>query len=117
MEETTIDGFAPGRTLFCRNTKGDCLVQVTNSSVRLIACDTLAMVDEWRPKETGHTITVATANASQLVIAATGNTLYYFEIGQRKIIETATATLEHEVACLNIAPFSSGSQGGGGILC
>ena len=53
------------QTLYCGNTVGDHLVQVTAAGVRLLAASTGALQDQWLPPE-GLQINVASASPSQV---------------------------------------------------
>eukprot|EP00871_Galdieria_phlegrea_P002229 jgi/Galph1/3006/GphlegSOOS_G1662.1 len=91
-------------TLYCGNTIGDCIVQITPSKIRLISCETMTVANEWYPP-TGYRISVAAGNSSQLIIATTGGNLIYFEIDadEKKMAEKSYKKLEYEICSLNIS--------------
>ncbi|KAM7270364.1 hypothetical protein ACFE04_029578 [Oxalis oulophora] len=104
LEETEIEGFSSQvQTLFCHDAVHNQLVQVTSSSVRLVSSTTRELRDEWNaPSE--YSINVATANATQVLLATGGGHLVYLEIGDGKLLETKHAQLEYEISCLDINP-------------
>ena len=63
-------------------------------------------VDTWQPPA-GVSISVASANSSQVLLATGGGTLVYLEIAQSKINEIKHAELDFEISCLNISSFPS----------
>ncbi|VVB07861.1 unnamed protein product [Arabis nemorensis] len=104
LEETEIEGFlSQVQTLFCHDAVYNQLVQVTSNSVRLVSSTTRELRDEWHAPA-GFTVNVATANASQVLLATGGGHLVYLEIGDGKLTEVQHALLEFEVSCLDINP-------------
>uniref|UniRef100_A0A1J3EVB7 DNA damage-binding protein 1a n=1 Tax=Noccaea caerulescens TaxID=107243 RepID=A0A1J3EVB7_NOCCA len=104
LEETEIEGFlSQVQTLFCHDAVYNQLVLVTSNSVRLVSSTTRELRDEWHAPA-GFTVNVATANASQVLLATGGGHLVYLEIGDGKLTEVQHALLEYEVACLDINP-------------
>ncbi|CAH8385815.1 unnamed protein product [Eruca vesicaria subsp. sativa] len=104
LEETEIEGFlSQVQTLFCHDAVYNQLVQVTSNSVRLVSSTTRELRDEWH-SPAGFTVNVATANASQVLLATGGGHLVYLEIGDGKLTEVQHAVLEYEVSCLDINP-------------
>ncbi|KAL0918442.1 hypothetical protein M5K25_010451 [Dendrobium thyrsiflorum] len=104
LEETEIEGFyAQAQTLFCQNALHDQLVQVTASSVRLVSCTSRELQDQWIAP-TGFSVNVATANATQVLLAIGGGHLVYLEIGEGKLTEVKHIQLEYEISCLDINP-------------
>ncbi|CAE6137644.1 unnamed protein product [Arabidopsis arenosa] len=104
LEETEIEGFlSQVQTLFCHDAVYNQLVQVTSNSVRLVSSTTRELRDEWHAPA-GFTVNVATANASQVLLATGGGHLVYLEIGDGKLTEVQHALLEYEVSCLDINP-------------
>ncbi|XP_020599967.1 DNA damage-binding protein 1 [Phalaenopsis equestris] len=102
LEETEIDGFyAQAQTLFCQNALHDQLVQVTASSVRLVSCTSRELQDQWNAPA-GFSVNVATANATQVLLAIGGGHLVYLEIGDGKLTEVKHIQLEYEISCLDI---------------
>ncbi|CAD5163482.1 unnamed protein product [Musa acuminata subsp. malaccensis] len=105
LEESEIEGFcAEAQTLFCQNAIHDQLVQVTANSVRLVSSTTRELLHEWNAPS-GYSVNVATANASQVVLLATGGGhLVYLEIGNGKLAEVKHVQLDYEISCLDINP-------------
>ncbi|KAK8567775.1 hypothetical protein V6N13_105725 [Hibiscus sabdariffa] len=104
LEETEIDGFnSQVQTLFCHDAVYNQLVQVTSSSVRLVSSISRELRDEWNAPS-GYSVNVATANATQILIATGGGHLVYLEIGDGKLREVEYAQLEYEISCLDINP-------------
>ncbi|KAF2310806.1 hypothetical protein GH714_017398 [Hevea brasiliensis] len=81
LEETEIEGFCSQvQTLFCHYAVHNQLVQVTSSCVRLVSSTTREFRTEWNAPS-GYSINVATANATQVLLATGGGHLVYLEIG------------------------------------
>ncbi|XP_074558641.1 DNA damage-binding protein 1a [Curcuma longa] len=104
LEESEIEGFcAEAQTLFCQNAIHDQLVQVTANVVRLVSSITRQLLHEWNAPS-GYSVNVATANASQVLLATGGGHLVYLEIEKEKLIEVKHIQLEYEISCLDINP-------------
>ncbi|KAG6496539.1 hypothetical protein ZIOFF_044406 [Zingiber officinale] len=104
LEESEIEGFsAEEQTLFCQNAIHDQLVQVTATVVRLVSSTTRQLLHEWNAPS-GYSVNVATANASQVLLATGGGHLVYLEIEKEKLIEVKHIQLEYEISCLDINP-------------
>ncbi|CAI0545441.1 unnamed protein product [Linum tenue] len=104
LEETEIEGFySQVQTLFCHYAVHNQLVQVTSSSVRLVSSTTRELRNEWNAPS-GYSINVATANASQVLLATGGGNLVYLEIGDGVLTEVKHTQLEYEISCLDINP-------------
>ncbi|ESQ55276.1 hypothetical protein EUTSA_v10024273mg [Eutrema salsugineum] len=104
LEETEIEGFlSQVQTLFCHYAVYDQLVQVTSNSVRLVSSTTRELRNKWEAP-VGFTVNVATANASQVLLATGGGHLVYIEIGDGTLTEVKHVQLEYEVSCLDINP-------------
>ncbi|PSS29021.1 DNA damage-binding protein [Actinidia chinensis var. chinensis] len=104
LEETEIEGFCSQvQTLFCHDAMYNQLVQVTSSSVRLISSTSRELQNEWNAPS-GYSINVATANATQVLLATGGGHLVYLEIGDGILTEVKHAQLEYEVSCLDMNP-------------
>ncbi|GAV76408.1 CPSF_A domain-containing protein/MMS1_N domain-containing protein [Cephalotus follicularis] len=104
LEETEIEGFCSQvQTLFCHDAMYNQLIQATSSSIRLVSSTTREMRDEWNAPS-GYSINVATANATQVLLATGGGHLVYLEIGDGKLTEIQHAQLEYEISCLDINP-------------
>ncbi|WOL16215.1 DNA damage-binding protein 1 [Canna indica] len=110
LEECEIEGFcAEIQTLFCQNAIDDQLVQVTANSVRLVSSTTRELLHEWNAPS-GYSVNVATASASQVLLATGGGHLVYLEISDKKLVEVKHVQLEYEISCLDINPIGSNSN-------
>ncbi|XP_010537808.1 PREDICTED: DNA damage-binding protein 1a [Tarenaya hassleriana] len=104
LEETEIEGFlSQVQTLFCHDAVFNQLVQVTSNSVRLVSSTTRELRNEWHVRP-GYTVNVATANASQVLLATGGGNLVYLEIGDGTLTEVKHEKLDYEISCLDINP-------------
>ncbi|KAJ3679366.1 hypothetical protein LUZ60_017377 [Juncus effusus] len=104
LEETEIEGFdAQTQTLFCHNAVNNQLIQVTSNAVRLVSSTTRELLDQWNAPA-GFSVNVATANASQVLLATGGGNLVYIEIRESKLLEVKHVQLEYEISCLDINP-------------
>jgi len=84
VEEIDLEGFQSElQTFYCGNTLGNKMVQITSASVRLICLESKCLVSEWNVPD-GKSINVVSCNDHQAV-CATGNSLYYIEIGTDKV--------------------------------
>ncbi|CAI9760069.1 unnamed protein product [Fraxinus pennsylvanica] len=102
LEETEIEGFCSQvQTLFCHDAIYDQLVQVTSNSVRLVSSTSRELRHEW-VAPAGYSINVATANATQVLLATGGGYLVYLEIGDGVLTEVKHAQLEYDISCLDI---------------
>lgn len=82
LAEGEIQGFQPGRTLFCGCVDGDMALQVTERGVILVSCDTLEAIDKWDPPADLN-ITVASGNSARVVVALGGGNLVHLEVDER----------------------------------
>ncbi|XP_014678579.1 PREDICTED: DNA damage-binding protein 1-like [Priapulus caudatus] len=106
VEETELPGFEScQQTFYCGNVCDNQIIQITAASVRLVSCETKALVSEWRHPATKN-ISVATCNSCQ-VMCAVGSELYYLEIYPNELKQISMTTMEHEVACLDATPLGS----------
>ncbi|KAJ0080763.1 hypothetical protein Patl1_11217 [Pistacia atlantica] len=82
----------------------DCMVvEVTSCSVRLVSSTSRELRTEWKAPA-GYSVNVATANATQVLLATGGGHLVYLEIGEGTLTEVKHAQLEYEISCLDINP-------------
>ncbi|KAL4282364.1 hypothetical protein GQ457_03G000600 [Hibiscus cannabinus] len=110
LEETEIEGFnSQVQTLFCHDAVYNQLVQVTSSSVRLVSSISRELLNEWNAPS-GYSINVATANATQVLLATGGGHLVYLEIGDGTLTKVKHAQLEYEISCLDINPIGENSN-------
>lgn len=88
-------------TFYCGNVHENGLVQVIDSGVRLIDCETFQLLDEYVAE---CSVTVATGNSSQVVIALSGGLLVCLDIDAqaRTIREKARVLMDQEIACVSI---------------
>ncbi|KAI3824589.1 hypothetical protein L1987_06052 [Smallanthus sonchifolius] len=104
LEETEIEGFCSQlQTLFCHDAVHNQLVQVTSSSVRLVSSTSRELRHEWHAPA-DYSINVATANATQVLLATRGGHLVYLEIGDGILVEKKHAQLKYDISCLDINP-------------
>lgn len=107
VEETDIPGFlSEQQTFYTGNAVYGQLIQVTPSSVRLVAASSKQLVDEWHPP--GARVISLTGCNSEQVVCAAGPILFYIEIKAGKLVLAADTTLEHEVACIDVTPLADG---------
>ncbi|EFJ23079.1 hypothetical protein SELMODRAFT_151061 [Selaginella moellendorffii] len=107
LEETEIEGFdSEAQTLFCHNAIHDQIIQVTSTSLRLVDATSRRQLTEWRTPS-GVAINVATANASQVLLATGGGNLVYIEIGRGSLTEVKHVQLQNEISCLDINPIGT----------
>eukprot|EP00281_Chroomonas_sp_CCMP1168_P025534 CAMPEP_0206228886 /NCGR_PEP_ID=MMETSP0047_2-20121206/9404_1 /ASSEMBLY_ACC=CAM_ASM_000192 /TAXON_ID=195065 /ORGANISM="Chroomonas mesostigmatica_cf, Strain CCMP1168" /LENGTH=1100 /DNA_ID=CAMNT_0053652151 /DNA_START=70 /DNA_END=3372 /DNA_ORIENTATION=+ len=110
LGETEMDGFEhAAQTIWCGNVKGDCLVQVTEKSVRLVSASMKSLVQEWSPGGTDR-VTLAAGNVEQVVVATGSRALVYLEVKDGKIVEVARTTCSQEISCLNVHPLGVGRE-------
>ncbi|KAI3709967.1 hypothetical protein L2E82_39738 [Cichorium intybus] len=104
LKETEIKGFCSQvETLFCHDAVHNQLVQVTSSSVRLVSSSSGELRNEWHAPN-NYSINVATANATQVLLATRGGHLIYLEIGDGVLVEKKHAELKYDISCLDINP-------------
>uniref|UniRef100_T1J441 DNA damage-binding protein 1 n=1 Tax=Strigamia maritima TaxID=126957 RepID=T1J441_STRMM len=105
VEETELPGIdGTQQTFYCGNVVFDQIVQVTAASVRLVSDETKQLLDEWRPPGAKN-ISVVSCNTCQIVCAV-GSALFYLEISAGSISMLSTITMDHEISCLDVSPFS-----------
>ncbi|XP_064634746.1 DNA damage-binding protein 1-like [Lineus longissimus] len=109
VEETELGGFDDEQqTFYCGNVSHGQIVQITALSIRLISASNKTMVAEWKPPS-GKNISVATCNQHQ-IICAIGSEVHYLEIEKEKLPHISSATMEHEVACIDVNPLKEGAD-------
>jgi DNA damage-binding protein 1 len=83
---------------------GGMFVQVTSSSVRLVDANTYSFYSEF---STNKSITVATGNYSQLIIALSGGEIIYLEldIASHSYKVITSTILDQDVACVSFCGF------------
>lgn len=86
VEEIDLGGFQSElQTFYCGNTSTSKMVQITSASVRLICLETKRLLSEWSVPS-GKSINVVSCN-NQQAVCATGNCLYYIEIGSEEVVQ------------------------------
>ncbi|CAM9095121.1 unnamed protein product [Ectocarpus sp. 4 AP-2014] len=108
LAEGEIAGFQEGCTLFCGCVGGNMAVQVTKRGVVLICCDGLQEIDRWDPP-TDLNITLASGNATRVVLALGGGNLVHLEVDAtaKKLVQKARVQLDNEIACISLNPPSN----------
>ncbi len=113
MSEAEIPGFlCDTSTLYCGNVYGNKIVQVVDSSIRLIDSSSLELIQEISvsPK----CITLATGNLHQLVVSISGGEIILYALNESNIFAQQTiAQLDQDIACVSIrstTPLSGGSS-------
>ena len=105
LDETEIPGFrSDEQTLFCGNMLSDTLVQVTSQDVRMVDAASGSLLGSWTPPD-GARINVAAGNRSQVLVATGGKKLVLLTLDpeSKALTETASTTMDHEVACIDIS--------------
>ena len=77
------------------------LVQVVPTGARLILCDNLQLMYEYKAS---RTVTVAVGSSEQVVLALSGGEIIYLEVdpAARTLVVKASATLDQDIACLSL---------------
>jgi len=116
LAEVEISGFdASQRTLFCANMAGNALLQVTATSCRIVDSQSRALMHEWRMPSSSSSngsnisITVATANESQVMLAA-GKQIMLLTLKNNQLQLEKQTTMDEEVSCIDMTPFGNGSS-------
>lgn len=100
------------RTLHCGNVGLDFLLQVTPCGARLLQHGSEMVADEWAP-EGGGSISLASCNSSQLILAHGGNKLALFEVGSGSLELLKEVEFPNEISCLDVTPLPSLGAGDG----
>ncbi|CAF1046921.1 unnamed protein product [Rotaria sordida] len=104
IEEVELAGFDfQHQTLFCANVISDQYLQITTHSIRLIGNNGKDLLVEWMNDQ--NEITVGSSNTTQCVCAS-GNQLFYFEIGRASLTEINKCKLPYNIACLDVTPLN-----------
>ncbi|CAM4789835.1 unnamed protein product [Rotaria magnacalcarata] len=105
IEEIELPAFDfQHQTLCCTNVTSNQYIQITTYSIRLIGNNGQDLFVEWRNEN--NEITVASSNTTQCVCAS-GNQLFYFEIGPASLNEISKCQLPYNIACLDVTPINS----------
>lgn len=105
IEEVELAGFDfHHQTLFCTNVISNQYLQITTHSIRLIGNNGKDILVEWI--NDSNEITVGSSNTTQCVCAS-GNQLFYFEIGRASFTEINKCKLPYNIACLDVTPLNS----------
>lgn len=105
LESITVTGASTAESLHCGNVRGGGWVQVVQREVLLIDTNAPDARARWSPPDDKR-ISVCAASAAQLVVAC-GADLWLLSIGGGVIEVLSHATMEHDVACLDISLTSS----------
>ncbi|ACO65083.1 predicted protein [Micromonas commoda] len=108
LAECEFRGFSANEQTLCVcNVDGGFVVQCVASGVRLVNAADGEPRATWSPPG-GATVSVASANRTQALVATTGGSLYSLALGSAALIrETASASLDgKEIACLDCTPLS-----------
>ena len=104
IEEVELSGFDfQHQTLFCANVISNQYLQITTHSIRLMGNHGKDLLVEW--KHDSNEITVGSSNSTQCVCAS-GNQLFYFEIGRDSLTEINKCKLPYNIACLDVTPLN-----------
>lgn len=108
VKETSTSGFlATVATLHTQLLEDGSMLQIHSGGLRHIRTD--RRINEWRAPGR-RSITRATSNSRQVVIALSGGELTYFEMDQMgQLLEMAKKEMDGDVSCLDIAPVLPGS--------
>ncbi|KAL3498131.1 hypothetical protein ACH5RR_040863 [Cinchona calisaya] len=110
LKQTETAGFClEAQTLYCHNAVYNQLLQVTSNSVRLVSSTSKELQHEWFAP-VGFSLNIATANATQVLLATGGGHLLYLEIGDRVLTEVMQTQLEYDISCLDINPIGQNSN-------
>jgi len=93
-------------TLCCANMGGDLLLQVTAAEVRLVRASNCSAVSFW-PAPAGTRITVAGANAVQVLLALSNKAVHLLELEGGVLVAKGKRTMAHDVACINVNPLEA----------
>lgn len=104
FEDVELESFdLSHQTLCALNVSRDLILQVSTSSIRLIQTSQSAVgnrvVQEWRPD--AGSISVASANQQEILVACR-HVLFYFLIASNQFSLISSASLDNEVACLDL---------------
>jgi DNA damage-binding protein 1 len=103
LEEVVLPGLdSSASTLYVGNiVEGDRFLQITGTEIRLFERSG-DLVCTWN-----HQITIATANeAGQIAVSVQGGLMVYLQVFGDSIKKIHEKTLENEVSCIDIHPFS-----------
>lgn len=86
-----------------------CMFQVTPGGVRAVSCDGGMLEGSWLPDQNtdaagGNTLSVASGNATQVVVASGGGNIHVLSVGQSGVSHVASHNLGSEIACVDITP-------------
>ncbi|KAI8822007.1 DNA damage-binding protein 1a-like protein [Fimicolochytrium jonesii] len=109
VEGADCGGFRVGEsTLACGNIVGDRIVQVTSTTVLVLACKTWQLLFTWSPPN-GMRIHHASINPTQVLLGLSEGHLAYLEPDGTGLQLKSQTKLEYEISCLNINPLESKS--------
>ncbi|KAL8777472.1 MAG: hypothetical protein Q9194_002538 [Teloschistes cf. exilis] len=89
-------------TIHAANVRGNRLLQVTSSRVRILDLDSGMVTAEWSPQD-ARSITVASANEDHLVISSGGSELIALDLTQDlQVVTRRNFAKEGQIACLHV---------------
>lgn len=95
------------RTLVIANVVDDMVIQVTDTTVRLMDSESQGMLlDEWIPEDHAQ-ITVAAVNPTQCVVSIGHGKLIALQVKEKKLNLIGTTQLRDEISCIDISPIDS----------
>ncbi|KAA8497681.1 DNA damage-binding protein 1 [Porphyridium purpureum] len=113
MSELEVSGLdeASSTIYACNLGGGDFFVQVTESRVLLIYSTGAGLVDTWLPPS-GTTISLASGNESQLLLATTGGGLYLLQVDpvSHAFLQVSSQLFEHDLSCLDVTPLDASKR-------
>lgn len=104
VEEMELPGMEYNEQTFYSGNVADCMLQVSETTVRLISNSGEGLITQWRPSDEKH-ISVVTCNpaGAQLALAC-GRHLYFLAIENKQIVLKGHSILDYEIACIDISP-------------
>lgn len=114
VEQVENSGFSTDTTTLIMQTMADdSMVQVTPQGIRHVRGD--GRVNEWKSPNTSiqgkNSISKATANERQIIIALAGGEILYFELsaqGGGMLLETEKRDLGSDISCMDVGPVLQG---------
>ena len=109
MEMEGLDAQLPALHCNTLDAQGRSFLQLTERSARVISTSTLQLLGEWKERR----ITVGSSNERGQLLLAMGRELVLLRWADGRLREEKRLVMEHEVACLDLTPMTSGSGGEG----
>lgn len=108
LEAIQIPGASPSESLYVGTVVDGCWVQVVQGEVLLLSSGTREATARWTPPD-GKRISVCGPSTTHLVVAC-GADVWYLSLTGGAIGVVGHATLDHDVACLDITPIGGGGE-------